>query len=89
MDFNIQYDNVIENRWPDIVVVKKKECLIIGIAIPEDNRLKQKKDEKVEKYNELERELKKIWPLKEAEVIPVIIGALCVVTKTLQEPRIG
>lgn len=59
---------------PDIVVVKKKEkeCLIIVIAIPEDNRLKQKEDEKVEKYNELERELKKIWPLKEAEVIPVI-----------------
>ena len=45
--------------------------------------MKQKEDEKVEKYDELKRELK-IWSLKKAEVIPVIIGALGVGTETFE-----
>ena len=66
---------------------KEKECLIIDIAIPADNRMKQKGDEEVEKYDELKRELKKIWSLKKVEVIPVITGALGVVTETFERTK--
>ena len=40
-DFNIQTDNVIEARRPDLVLVdkEKKERQIIDIAIPVDTRV--------------------------------------------------
>ena len=43
-DINVQCDNVIQARRPDIIVVdkKKKEALIIDIAIPADIRRKRK-----------------------------------------------
>ena len=66
---------------------KGKGCQIIDIAISADNRVKQKEDVKVEKYDELKRELKNIWSLKKAEIIPVIIGALSVVTKTFERTK--
>ena len=39
-DMNIQCDNVIEARRPDIVIIDKKEksCIIIDIAVPADGR---------------------------------------------------
>jgi hypothetical protein len=67
-DFNIriQCDHVIECRRPDIVVVlkKEKEYKIIDIAVPEDCRIGIKETEKVEKYEELKREIRKIWAMK-------------------------
>ena len=52
---NIQCDNVIEARRPDIVVVDKKEHkgIIIDVAVPDDLRVGEKELEKVEKYQEL------------------------------------
>ena len=43
-DVNIQCDNMIEVRRPDIVVVDKKEQkkTIIDIAVPDDVRVMQK-----------------------------------------------
>ena len=51
-DFNVNTDNEIEHRRPDIVVELKseKECLIIDIAVPGDTRIKEKVQEKIEKY---------------------------------------
>ena len=51
-DFTIQCDRRVEAIRPDIVFVDKKEreCVIIAIAIPGDDRVKDKELEKVEKY---------------------------------------
>ena len=51
-DFTIQSDWKIEARRPDIVFIDKKEreVVIIDVAIPGDDRVKDKKLEKVEKY---------------------------------------
>ena len=37
-DRNIEYDNVIEARRPDLILVDKKvkSCVIIDVAIPSD-----------------------------------------------------
>ena len=61
-DFSIQSDHVIEARKPDLVVVDKKErsCKIIDFAVPGDSRIEKEKD-KIEKYQDLGRELQKIW----------------------------
>ena len=62
-DFSIQTDHVIEARRPDLVVVDKKRrtCKIIDFAVPGDSRIEEKETEKVEKYQDLRRELQKIW----------------------------
>ena len=50
-DINIQCDNIIEARRPDIVLVEKKEkkCSVIDIAVLADVRCSEKKIEKAEK----------------------------------------
>ena len=57
-DINIQCDNVIEARRPDLILVDKKAklCVIIDVAIPGDCRMREKEIEKIEKYQNLKRE---------------------------------
>ena len=65
-DFNIQTDKVIEHRRPDIVVVdyKQKHCHIIDIAVPGDSRVEEKEKEKVEKYQQIKREITRLWNMR-------------------------
>ena len=62
-DFRIQTDHQIEHNRPDVVVLDKIErsCYVIDIACPFDARVLEKEKEKVEKYQELKREIWKIW----------------------------
>ena len=68
---------MIEARRPDIIVIYKKERMgiIIDIAVPADDRVVEKEKKKVEKYQDLRREIARV------EVVPVVIGALGSVTK--------
>ena len=61
-DFSIQTDHIIEAWRPDLVVVDKKRrtCKIIDFAVPGDSRIEEKEKEKIEKYQDLRRELQKI-----------------------------
>ena len=88
-DMMIQCDRYIECRKPDIVVIdnKDKTCLIIDIAVPGDTRVRSKEEEKIEKYQELKEEIGKIWNMKKVIVIPVVVGALGVVTKNREMDR--
>ena len=58
-DFSIQNDYVIEARRPDLVVTEKKRrtCKIIEFAVPGDSRIEEKEKEKIEKYQDIRREL--------------------------------
>ena len=62
---------------PDVVVMDKKEgrCLIIDIARPFDTRISE---ENLEKYQDLKRELKRIWNKK-------ALGALGMVSTSLRK----
>ena len=73
---------MVEARRPDIIVIDKKERkgLIIDIAVQADVRVEEKERGKVEKYQDLKREIGRLWNLK-VEVVPVVIGALGSVTK--------
>ena len=86
-DMNIQCDNVIEARRPDLVLVEKKEHtgIIIDITVPADANVAEKEKNKVEKYQDLKRELKRLWKLKKVDVVPVAIGALGSVTKGFEK----
>ena len=80
-DFSIQTDHVIEARRPDLVVVDKKErsCKIIDFAVPGDSRIEEEKD-KIEKYQELGRELQKIWNVK-VRIIPLVVVSVGAIPK--------
>ena len=80
-DFSIHTDNVIEGRTRDLVAVDKKEiiCKTIDFAVPQDSRTEKEKD-KIGKYQELGRELQKIWNVK-VKIIPLVAGFLGVIPK--------
>ena len=61
-DFSIQTDHVTEARRPDLVVVDKKErsCKIIDFAVPGYSRSEEKEKDRIDKYQDLRRELLKI-----------------------------
>ena len=82
-DINVQCDNVIEARRSDIIAIHKKERkgIIIDIAVPADVRVGEKEREKVEKHQDLKREIGRLWKVEMVEVVPVVIGALGSVIK--------
>ena len=70
---------------------KEKEVVIIDVAIPGDDRVKDKELEKVEKYQLLKGEVGKVWRMPKVIVIPVVIGALGAISVNFKEymKRIG
>ena len=76
-DLIIQTDRVIEAQIPDLVVVDKKEiiCKIIDFAVPGDSRIGEKEKVKIEIYQDLGRELRKIWNVK-VKIILLVVGSL-------------
>ena len=61
-DFEIPTDHLISARRPDIVRVNKKNqaCRIVDFAVPLDHKVKLKENKKKDKYQDHERELKKV-----------------------------
>ena len=71
-DINIQCDNLIEARRPDLIVIDKKEQkgIIIDIAVPADVRVEEKEKEKVEKYQDLKKRDQKIVEIEKCRTCP-------------------
>ena len=75
---------IIHHRRPDIVILKKKakETIIVDIAVPGDGNILQKETEKCEKYQDLAREIQRIWKSR-TKVLTVVVGALGSASKKL------
>ena len=75
--FSIQTDHFIEAQKLDLVVLDKKRrtCKIIDFAVPGDSRIEEKEKEKIEKYQDLRRELQKTWNVT-VKIIPLVVGSL-------------
>ena len=74
-DFSVWTDHEIEARRLDLFIIDKSEknCQIIDVAIPEDGRVRAKEDEKVEKYQDLARKVRKMWGVR-TKVITIVVG---------------
>ena len=60
-DFDIQTDQLIPARRPDLIIInkkKKKICKIVDFAVPADHRINLKENQKKDKYLDLAKELK-------------------------------
>ena len=69
----------IKAKKPYIVVLNKskRSCAIINIAIPGDIGVSEKEKKKIERYQELKREIKRMWNIRSIKVISVVVGVLC------------
>ena len=69
-----------------MIVIDKEhhECQIIEFAIPYDTRVDDKEVEKIEKYLDLARELKKVWNMK-VTVVPLVVEALGTLAEALEK----
>ena len=56
----------------------------MDFAVPADHRVKLKENEKMGKYLDLARELKKLWNMR-VKVIPIVVGALGTVPINLEK----
>ena len=76
-DFPIQTGKYLLHNWPDIVLTNYNEQtgLIIDISVPRDDKIQDKKLEKIDKYQSLKVQLEQLWKVR-VMVIPVIVGAL-------------
>ena len=63
-------------------MVEKKQVWIIDVAIPGDGRIEEKKLKKISKYQDLKREIERLWE-KQATVVPVVIGSLGAIPRDL------
>ena len=53
--------------------------------MPGDERIELKEQEMIDNYSKLKKEVKKIWNLSQVVVVPVVIGALGVTSKRLED----
>ena len=83
-DFNIETDQLIPARRPDLIIVNKKKRIrkIDDFAVPADHRKNLKESERRDNYLDLARELKKLWNMK-VTIVPIVIDALGTITKGL------
>ena len=87
LDVKVQTDKILEHSRPDIVVFEKEKrtCKIVDVACPFDTRVVEKEREKVDKYQELKYELKRIWKCSEVTVIRAVIGALGTISNNFHQ----
>ena len=77
-----------DQKLSSLVDKPAMEAKIINVAIPGDARVKDKEMEKIGKCQLLREEIRKLWKLKKANVVPVVIralGAVCVLFDTRME----
>ena len=74
------------NRHDHVVVNKQeRECAIVDIAIAGDKRIVEKENEKDIKYQELKREIARIWNMRTVQEIQIVVWSLGSVTKNLDK----
>ena len=81
----------MNTRRPDVVVVGKENNRAL-IAVPateestkkSNNKSESESEQKVDKYQDLASEIKRLWKV-EAKVISIVIGALGTIPRGLKE----
>lgn len=85
-DASIPTATYIAHNRPDIILLDKEKSIsyIIEIGVPNDYNVLRTERQKVMKYTQLATEIKDLWKCKDAEIIPVVLGATGLIKKSLQ-----
>ena len=57
-----------------------RSCKIIDFAVPGDSRIGEQEKDKIEKYEDVGRQLQKIWNVK-VKITPLVVGSLGAIPK--------
>lgn len=84
-DYGIRTDRVIRANRPDVTLIDKvkKKVSLIDVAVPWDTRVEEKEREKIDKYQDLKIEIRRIWDMP-VEIVPIIIGTLGTIPRSLK-----
>ena len=61
-------------------MIRRRSCKIIDFAVPGYSRIQEKEKDKIGKYQDLGRELQKIWNVK-VKIISLVVGSLGAIPK--------
>ena len=78
----IHCDKEIKARKPDVILVNMNErsCVIIDTAVPGDIGVTKKEKKRLRDT----RKIKRMWNIRSIKVIPVVVGALGIISKKLK-----
>ena len=84
-DQKVVTPTVLEHSRPDLVVIdhEKRKHTLVDFSVPFDPNVVKKEDEKIQKYGRLATEISRMKKVQ-VETIPVVVGALGVVSKRLK-----
>ena len=85
-DYKIPTMSKIPHNRPDMVIwdTQNKTCKIVDICVPLDINVELRHTTKVDNYAPLVDQLQRLYPQYKYQMIPVIIGAMGTVPKTLR-----
>ena len=63
--------------------MKRKGCQIVDFAIPYDMKIMEREIDKITKYQDRGRELRRLWNVK-TDIVPVVTAALDSMPKDLE-----
>ena len=80
----IQTDVTVTHNRPDLIYIDKanNNTYLIDISVPSDYNIGAKEIEKLSKYHLLKTEIRRLWNTQ-STVIPIIIGATGIISKSL------
>ena len=83
----MQCDHIIDFRRPDILVVDEvnKKATVVDVPISGDTRVRDKEQEKIKKCSLLKDEIARLKQMKKVVVIPIIVGALGIITTKFEK----
>ena len=83
-DRGITTTKPMEHNRPDVVVVDRtnKHWILVDFAVPWDNNVVRKEEEKITKYSPLALEVRRMHGVS-TRIIPIVVGSLGVVSKNL------
>ena len=62
-----------------------EEAHLIDVAIPKCHNLHSTVIEQLQQYTDLKEQLKKIWQMKTAYIIPLVLSTTCIIPNKLHE----
>ena len=65
-----------KTTWPNSYWQERTKWDNYSYYVPADVRVEEKDKENVEKYQDLKKEIKRLWKLRNVEIVLVVIGAL-------------
>ena len=86
-DRTVLTDQRVTNNRPDLIFTDKrsKKTMLIDVAIPNNNNLREKHNEKILKYRDLQEQVRRQWQMQWIETIPIVLSSTGVIPKSLLE----